>query len=530
MQNRILRHPQGKVLGGSSAINGQAFIAPSQVEINYWETLGNRGWNWSSLVPYYRKFHTLTIPPEDTRKHLGIEWSDEEIRGKDGPIQASFTGVLQDPLSKAWVDTFKKLQYELKIDPFSGKAIGGYSCPASIDPVKKERSYAVPAYLAPAKDRPNLKVLTGSFVQKILFDQNTKASGVEVIVDGQKRAFNARKEIILAAGVFQTPKILELSGIGDEVLLQKHGLPVLVNHPHVGENLQDHLMTGISFEVNEGVPTGDPLVRQEPEAVQGAMEMYMTRKEGPFCVGGYASHSFMPILDFLDGGKAKLQSLLDEYKNTTDKASYDFVRSVLEDPEEGSGCLAMFAAQVNVHATLDKSFLQDLLPGNFTSLGVTLSHPLSRGSSHITSSDPAKDPQIDPRYFSHPLDIEVMARHTQALETLAATQPFASYLKPNGRRNHATAYVKDLQAAKDYLQTTAFSNNHPVGTCAMLPREKGGVVDTSLKVYGTQGLRVVDSSMIPLVPRANIQSTVYAVAERAADIIKQEHGLVATVA
>ena len=456
----------------------------------------------------------MTIPPEETRKHLGIEWSDEEVRGKNGPIQASFTGVLQDPLSKAWIDTFKKLRYELRTDPFSGKAIGGYTCPASINPVAKERSYSVPAYLAPARNRPNLKVVTGALVQKILFDQNMKATGVEAIVDGRKHVFNTRKEIILAAGVFQTPKILELSGIGDEALLQKRGLPVLVNNCHVGENLQDHLMTGISFEVNDGVPTGDPLVRQEPEAVQSAMELYMTKKEGPFCVGGYASHSFMPILDFLDDGKAELQRLLNEHKTSTDEASYAFVRSVLEDPEEGSGCLAMFAAQVNVHTTHDKSYLQDLRPGNFTSLGVTLSHPLSRGSSHITSADPAKPPQIDPRYFYN---------HTQALETIAASQPFASYLKPDGCRNHPTAYVKDLQAAKEYLRTTAFSNNHPVGTCAMLPREKRGVVDTNLKVYGTQGLRVVDASVIPLIPRANIQSTVYAVAERAADIVKQEY-------
>ena len=131
-------------------------------------------------------------------------------------------------------------------------------------------------------------------------------------------------------------------------------------------------------------------------------------------------------------------------------------------------------------------------------------------------------PRIDPRYLSHALDLEIFARHLCYIETIAGTEPLASLLKPNGKRNAPKAYVKSLDAAKEYAQLAAMSNWHSVGTCAMLPREKGGVVDERLVVYGTRNLRVVDASIIPIISQANTQSTVYAVAERAADLIKAD--------
>lgn len=143
--------------------------------------------------------------------------------------------------------------------------------------------------------------------------------------------------------------------------------------------------------------------------------------------------------------------------------------------------------------------------------------------SHIVSNKSSDAPNIDPRYLSHPLDLELLARHVQFLERLARSPPLSDYIKPNGKRNHSTAHVEDLAAAKDYVRTTAMSTYHPAGTCAMLPRNEGGVVDHRLIVYGTENVRVVDASMMPLIPRSNLQSTVYAVAERAADLIKAHY-------
>lgn len=152
------------------------------------------------------------------------------------------------------------------IDPFSGNSIGGYSDTATVDPESKTRSYAGPAYGGPARQRPNVRILTGALIQKILFTKtdkdDIKATGVEVSIDGKTETITPKKEVILAAGVFNTPKLLEVSGIGDKSTLEKHGIPVVVDLPGVGENLQDHLMTGLSYEVVDGVITGDPLMRQ----------------------------------------------------------------------------------------------------------------------------------------------------------------------------------------------------------------------------------------------------------------------------
>lgn len=233
----------------------------------------------------------------------------------------------------------------------------------------------------------------------------------------------------------------------------------------------------------------------------------------------------MPIVDFLtDDGKKKLQLLFEKYSpNAKEELQHDLIRSIIESADEGSGALFMFLALVNLHALSDaKDFVQDLQPGSFLSLGATQAHPFSRGNVHISSVDATQAPTIDPRYFSHPLDVEILSRHVQVLEKAAETQPLASFLKPDGRRNHPTAYVKDLDAAKEYTQSTAFSNYHPSGTCAMMAKEHGGVVNERLLVHGTSNLRIVDSSIMPMIPRGNIQSTVYAVAERAADIIKED--------
>lgn len=374
-------------------------------------------------------------------------------------------------------------------------------------------------------------MVTGALVRKILLEKKSDsviARGVLVTLQDNTQEVNARKEVILAAGAFQSPKLLELSGIGDSNLLKSYGIPVIINNPNVGENLQDHLMTGISYEVKEGVFTGDALMRQEPEAIQGAMQLYTDHKAGPFCVGGIGSHAFMPMVAFLtDDGKKELQLLLEKHSpNAKDKQQSNLIRSIIESADEGSGALFMFLAQVNLHAPPDaKDFVQNLQPGSFLSLGATQAHPFSRGSVHISSPNGAQAPTIDPQYFSHPLDVEILSRHVQILEKVAETQPLAAFLKPDGRRNHPTAYVKDLDAAKDYTQTTAFSNYHPAGTCAMMAEEHGGVVNERLLVHGTNNLRIVDSSIMPLIPRGNIQSTVYAVAERAADLIKEDFQL-----
>ncbi|KAL9089693.1 MAG: hypothetical protein Q9159_002421 [Coniocarpon cinnabarinum] len=524
--NRVISLPAGKMLGGSSALNGQTLVAPSQSGIDAWAALGNSGWDWSTLSPYYRKFYTLHLPDEKTREHLGLTWIDESVRGVSGPIQASFTGTVDNPVPKAWVQAFNRVHFGTTADPFTGKSVGGYSNVSTVDPATKTRSYAASAYARPVLSRPNLKLMTGATVQRILFEKSDgqeKAKAVEVIIDGEKQTLQADKEVVLAAGVFQSPKILELSGIGDKTLLQKHKIPVLIDNSNVGEHMQDHLLTGISYELIDGIPSLDPLMRQEPEALQRAQEQYASRKEGPLCVGGISLHAYMPIMEFTNSpdGEQRLQSLLSEHIGSHSSPEERLVRDVISHGQDGSGAYFLLQGQGLTHeneANADHGPIYQ--PGNYASIGVCQTHPLSRGSSHIKSSEPSSPPTIDPGYFRHPLDLEIMARHVLGCEKMRHTEPLNSLFKPNGRRNHVRAQVKTLDDAKRYLQETARTTYHCCGTCSMRPRSSGGVVDSTLIVYGTSNLRVVDASIFPLISRGNTMSTVYAVAERAADIIR----------
>lgn len=509
--------------------------------------MGNDGWGWNQVSPFFRKFYTLAQPEDKLREHVGITWIDDKVTGAGGPIKASFTDSPENPLSKAWVETFRVLGGDLTADPFSGRSTGAFSCPASVDPETKTRSYSASGYYAPSAQRPNFNVLTGANVNKIVLKSSEAGSHVTaravVFTDksGVEHHVKARRDVILAAGVFQTPKLLELSGIGNKGLLQKLGIDCKVDNPGVGENLQDHMMTGVSFEVADGIMTGDCLVRQEPGILEAFMKMYQEHHAGPLAGAALTNYAFTPLLaatiEKLEAGAQEslkqlikdLQANRDLQTSASQRAAAEYVAELLQDGSESTGAFFALPVQVNLHnGPRQIGMTTNPVEGNYLSMGAALIHPLSRGSSHIVSTDVAAPPTIDPRYMSHPFDIELYARHLMTLEALAQTEPLASVLKPNGRRAQPGpngAKVDTVERAKEYIRATAISNNHPVGTCCMSPRGKGGVVDAKLKVYGVEGLRVVDSSIMPIITQANTQTTVYAVAEKAAELIKRSYGI-----
>ncbi|TGO29852.1 hypothetical protein BPAE_0010g00360 [Botrytis paeoniae] len=543
---------QGRLLGGSTAVNGGAFIANSRFSINTWGSLGNPSWSWDSLLPYYQKSFTLTLPPPETIENLSLSYIDPDLqRTFSGPLQASFSEE-KDGLPKAWVDTWKHMGWGLSSDPFSGEAVGGYINAMNIDAATKTRSHALSAYYAPIATRENLVVATSALVTKILFSDSRDekgdvlATGISYTKDSQSYTVSARKEVILAAGALQTPKLLELSGIGSAALLSDLDIPVIVDNGNVGENLQDHLNCGFSFEVEEGVKTMDALARQDSAAIGEAMGAYMTEKSGPFATGGNFAGGILPIVDFLRESGDDLEGLLkrygtgDEDKTPFSKSHAEFVHSLLRTPTEGSGGYFSYAAlgnfipeagsgdiigKQNSSASSDTKDSADS-PGNYLTIACMLLHPLSRGNTHITSSNPEIPPQIDPKYLSHPLDLEILSRHVRYISKIISSPPLSTLLKPSGRRNHgAPSDITDLDAIKEYVKKAALSAWHPTSTCAMLPLEKGGVVSEKLLVYGTKNLRIVDASIFPLSTRGNCQTTVYAVAEKAADLIREDHGI-----
>ena len=358
----------------------------------------------------------------------------------------------------------------------------------------------------------------------ILNESDLTVRGVQYVHEAKTHVAHVKREVVLAAGVLQSPKILELSGIGSADLLRSHNISVYVNNPFVGENLQDHLMTEISFEVVDGFRTVDGLMRGEPEVVQAAREAHINHQTGPLASGGGTAFSFMSNILSL-GGQEMQTKLLNEYAQDEKDGAFSFqkiqfaaLRSVLENPHDSSAMFFLYAAQ----STLGT---QEVLFENFVIICISLLHSFSRGHVHIRLSESTQLSIINPNYLSNPLDMAILARQLQFIDVLANTQPLASILKPNGQRNSPKAFIKDLRKAEEYLRAKIDFNWHPTSTCAMMSRELGGVVNERLMMYGVKRLRIVDASIFPLITKGNCQSSVYAVAERAADLIKEDHGL-----
>lgn len=476
----MTEQPQGKALGGSSTINGSAFIAPSQAGIDAWAKLGNPKWTYDALLPYYKKVYSIQPPDADVCKDMGIDRvSDTDTPSSPGPIQVSFPALAQkNPMARAWNVVFKDMGYPATADLFPTETVGNRCYTAAIDPQTGKRSSADSRYGGPAFKRSNVIIISEATVLKVLFEGTSNAEavarGVEVFVGGETFSITANKEVILSAGTFHTAKLLELSGVGDASLLSSLGIPLVIENSNVGGNLQNHVMSVLTLELNDGVEIGD----------------------------GIQTLAFLPLHD-----PAAQKDLFDNSAplKPNEKDFYHIVRSIFDSPDEAS--CSMFMTFIG-------------LP-NFASLGVMQSIPFSHGSSHITSADPFQKPRIDPRFFSNSLDLDIMALHLQTLNQLASTHPLSGYFKKGGQRLPPSAPISDLESAKKYLGENALTTHHPCGTAAMLPREKGGVVDQNLFVYGTSNLRIVDASVFPVISQANPMTTVYAVAERAAELIQE---------
>lgn len=403
---KLLTVPQGRALGGSSAINSFLFIPTSEKNVDAWEKLGNKGWNFEAFDKALKKAFTL-------HKASGAKEGD-------GPLQVS----VSEPaslLEKAWVEGLESIGFP-RSDPLTGHVCGAVIAPESINPATKQRSYATNAYLDPVRSRPNLTVLTETTVTKVLLEKplagkDAVAKGIQYISkDGMSQTINARKEVIICAGAINSPRLLELSGIGGAQLLQSKGVDVVVDNPHVGENLQNHIFTGVAFEVNDDVETIDAFFRQEPDAVAAAMQDYATKGAGPMSTCNMITSAHLPLPEFhTDDGRKELEQLLATL-NPEDNvqcawpttpafatAHQDFVRSILTDHQQPLGFYVMGPAFVPFEApTPDYR-----APGKWISIAVQISHPLSRGAVHITSAAPEhagsnEGVRVDPRCLSHP--------------------------------------------------------------------------------------------------------------------------------
>ncbi|KAL8946303.1 MAG: hypothetical protein Q9222_007281 [Ikaeria aurantiellina] len=520
LNGRRVVQNRGKMLGGSSGINYMQFTFASRTDLDDWEKLGNTGWNYDSMAPYYRKFENFQAPGPEIDS-LGIDgYLNEAVHGHAGPINASLT-PFYIPIQASWTPTLANMGLAPNGDPRDGVSLGGYTNPMVLTRSTARRSFAGNSYWKPFSQRPNLHTITGAVVRNVIFSNSTSgdlvAAGLNFTANNQSFIANASREVILSGGTMKSPQMLELSGIGDAKLLNSFGIDVVIDNPNVGENFQDHPQCGLPFATkNTDELTFDDVYNPERNAYW--TEVFETNHTGLLACGisQTAQLSWPQILG--PEQRNRPAEMVARYYNGSEgrpglKAQLDLTAKKLLDPNEQ-------AIQTGGSAGGSKP-----APGNENKvafIGGFVTHPFSRGYIHINSTDPNEDPIFDPRYLSHPLDFEVLKDLVLFSKNISTTAPFSSHLKNNG--TVLAPPLTDINATnvQSLFDTSLITGWHVVGSCAMMPRDQGGVVDPRLRVYGTKNLRVVDASIVPLHVRGNTVSLTYAIAEKAADIIKQD--------
>ncbi|KAF7928027.1 uncharacterized protein EAE97_009825 [Botrytis byssoidea] len=514
--NQVIAHPRGKQLGGSSAINFLYWTHASQQDINSWGELGNANWSWEALDPFFKRSEQFVSPSSVVEQDLQTGNIVTTLHGDNGPIVNTFPDIY-GPIDEAWPRTFQALGLEVKSDPRDGLALGGYTNLLNLDLDGRKRSYAATAYYLTASKRPNLKVITGALVEMIILEKGNDIVTANGVQYSNGTAAHAKKEVILCAGSIGSPQVLDLSGIGDPNILKKQGIEVLVNNRNVGENLQDHVYIPIGFKVNTGITTLDNFT--DPAFFDAAYEEYVANATGPLATTGASSgllscpqigcENLRPPANF---SNALTPGLKEQYEL---QAKY-FASEAVTQELTVSGGMSPLKSNDSSQLFLASS------PGNFLNLLGVLEHPFSRGSTHIASFSPSVYPILDPNYFSHPFDLNLLTVIAYHLQSLASVSPLSTYLQGNGTIYQPGYYPLNETNIESFIKANLQSEYHPIGTCSMLPLGKSGVVDEKFRVYGVEGLRVIDASVFPLLVRGNLQSLVYAVAERGAELIIED--------
>ncbi|KAL6708588.1 hypothetical protein ACN47E_002569 [Coniothyrium glycines] len=506
---RVTSIPQGKVVGGSTKLNRMVFDRGAKSDYDGWEALGNKGWNFAALLPYFRKSEKFTPPTAEIEAEYGIKY-DLRYHGQKGYLQSTYSPFFW-PLTKNIIAATKALGIPIN-DQATGNALGGYFCPHNQDPKNVSRSSAEEAYHTTAAKRHNYHIITGTQATRVLtstVNGAVKVTGVEFAASrsAARQSVNVKQEAILAAGSLHTPQLLQLSGIGDATHLSSINVATVVDLPAVGHNLHDHVLVSVVNTVNTTLPVSSLLTSNATYAAE-ARQLYDSARQGPLTSPTGDFLLFLPVSTYTNATAAILSEA------TSSGAAASLPSSV---PAAVAAGYAKQFASLNAKLTAnDSAFLEIIWADGVVVLG--LQHPYSRGSVKAASNSIFDAPVADAGFLRNPVDVTLLreavrfARKLVAAQGIAELQPFEIVPGAN-----VTADA-DIDA---YIRGSAATLYHPAGTAKMGPKEEGGVVDGELKVYGVQGLRVVDASVMPLLPASHTMTTVYAVAEKAADIIKR---------
>ncbi len=503
VKNRVFSINRGKVLGGSSALNLMSWDRGSVAEYDAWEELGNPGWDWSSMISAMKKVETFTPSP-----HYGSAGV-----GTSGPIKTTINRFIPEH-QDSWIPTMNSLGVPLNLESLGGNPLGVMYQPSNIDSAIYNRSYAANGYLAQAPS--NLQILTGKRVVKINFKRtgHTQVATGVTLQDGT--VIKAYEEVVLSAGSIQSPGLLELSGIGRSSVLAAAGVEQLIDLPGVGENLQDHIRIQSSFQLKSNYTSFD-ILRYNATFADQQLTLWRANQYSMYDYTG-SGYTFVNWAKALGSGASTLLTLAQQAVGASPSPIDQKKLSFLSNPSVPQLEVIFSDGYTGVKGYPPTS--SPLYGKGFFSLIAAVMHPLSRGSVHIRSSNPADAPTINPNYLSNEHDVQSAVEAIKYVRRIANTAPMSAIWDAEYEPGLAAVPETDNDAQwRDFVLNTTLSIFHPAGTCAMLPLEKGGVVNPALVVYGTGNLRVVDASVMPVLVSGHIQTAVYGIAERAAEMM-----------
>ncbi|KAK8103631.1 uncharacterized protein PG998_010664 [Apiospora kogelbergensis] len=517
---RSLKWPRGKVLGGTSALNFMTWNRGNREDYDAWEQLGNTGWGWNGILPFFKKtehFH----PPESGSQEDFQEHYDQGAMGTDGPVQLSFARQYSAS-HKLWHATLNALGVDTNKQHLSGSNVGVWTNINAVSPATCERSYANTAYYQPNATRQNMLILCDTIVEEINLAQEGDewvARGVKFMHGNERHSVSVLREVILSAGSVQSPQLLELSGVGNPEILSR-------------------AVTAMIFEVDPGLENPDDLKLNE-NARDAALHLYNGSQTGPLTVLP-CSICYVPFQHFVPSETlAAVKATIDKiYGDSPEERS---IRSQRFEPNARVGQIEYIFDLGNWNPVFEPESLSGKKYGTILQI---LQNPFSRGSIHIKPAMPGSQhsggilepPAIDPKYYSGQLgelDLELMVHCARFANRICSTQPLASIIHSracpppslvNGGDGENDKEGGNEDTWQQWLRENTISDWHPVGTCALGGRRgiEAGVVDERLRVYGVRRLRVVDASVIPLQISAHLQATVYAIAEKGSSMILED--------
>ncbi|XP_015512595.1 glucose dehydrogenase [FAD, quinone]-like [Neodiprion pinetum] len=485
MINRQCPWPRGKTLGGTSTLNYMIHTRGGKEDYENWAKMGNKGWSWNEVLPYFKKSERFDIP----------ELNNSTWHNRQGHVCVEYVPY-HSPLANVFLRAGERLGYPI-VDYNGANQIGFSFIQVNMD--KGARCSAAKAYLR--DQRPNLHVMTNARVTKILFDENKRAYGVEYVRRKKFHQVRCSREVVLSAGTIDSAKLLMLSGIGPKEHLEELGIPVLKDSK-VGYNLYEHVgFLGLSFLVNQSVTL---LPRQL--ARPGVLLDYVMNRKGPMTIPGGAEALAFIRSKYAQDERPDIELLFASGSLHSDNGLT--LRRALGITDE-----------------LYNAVYKPIEGRDAWSIWPIVQNPRSVGRIKLKSKDPFQSPIIDPNFFSHPADLEIILEGVKLAINISQSEPFRKY----GSRLHDIKIpgCRTLPFGTDDYWRCAIKHlpsmmNHEIGTAKMGPAsDVDAVVDPQLRVHGVTGLRVADASIMPAIPTGHSNAVIYMIGEKAADMIKQ---------